>query len=436
MKSIKSLLLAGLIGLSAVGVTYGETPTGIKWVKPMAIDAEERLVPQVVIDDRTYVGVRHLSEIIGKEVTYNSVEKTVYVTDGTKVVQGMSDDAPSEEKVAAVPTTVHLVYDGLSVAEAGVNVEGHLYVPLRAAERALPIDVEWDAAKRHVVVKTFERPLMGTSRETIRYGAFHNERTIQANAYKAQYGDAIMASVIDGEPFSVKLDAAVLEKFKMDLLVRDFLIGEGIDYTPISEAQYLRFLEDYAEDANMQTVLEGVALTRTFVDEVYRTQHYQRALETRIHEQLLPEMAALKADEIVEVEARHILCATFEEAEAAKRRIEKGEAFDTVADADSLDVNAKGGKLGRFGRGTMVPEFEEAAFELPINTVSAPVKTSFGYHIVEVTGRWTVETLEAEGETSRAAAYYDALYTMKRDAAVTAFIAQLSDSVEIQRWDK
>ena len=44
----------------------------------------------------------------------------------------------------------------------------------------------------------------------------------------------------------------------------------------------------------------------------------------------------------------------------------------------------EGGNLGSFGRGMMVPEFEEAAFNLDLNVVSEPVQTQFGYHLIKV----------------------------------------------------
>lgn len=70
-----------------------------------------------------------------------------------------------------------------------------------------------------------------------------------------------------------------------------------------------------------------------------------------------------------------------------KKRIEADSStFASEAELASDDEAsaAKGGDLGWFARGTMVPEFDQVAFSLPVNTISDPVRTSFGYHIIKV----------------------------------------------------
>jgi peptidyl-prolyl cis-trans isomerase C len=84
------------------------------------------------------------------------------------------------------------------------------------------------------------------------------------------------------------------------------------------------------------------------------------------------------------IKASHILVGTEEEAKDIEDRLSKGEKFGTLAKELSKDTGSapKGGDLGYFGRGQMVPEFEQAALSLKPGEVSAPVKTRFGYHVI------------------------------------------------------
>jgi len=82
--------------------------------------------------------------------------------------------------------------------------------------------------------------------------------------------------------------------------------------------------------------------------------------------------------------ARHILVETLEEAQALEAQLEAGGSFEELAAEASIDPGsaARGGDLGCFGPGRMVPQFEEAAFNTPIGTVSKPTESDFGYHLV------------------------------------------------------
>lgn len=86
--------------------------------------------------------------------------------------------------------------------------------------------------------------------------------------------------------------------------------------------------------------------------------------------------------------ARHILVDTEEQCNALKQEIENGADFAEVAKQhSSCPSGRKGGDLGEFGPGMMVKEFDEVVFSAEINTVQGPVKTQFGYHLLEVTSR-------------------------------------------------
>ncbi len=82
--------------------------------------------------------------------------------------------------------------------------------------------------------------------------------------------------------------------------------------------------------------------------------------------------------------ARHILVKTRQEAEALKQQLAKGADFATLAKRHSICSSAKrGGDLGEFGPGQMVKAFDNVVFKKALLTVHGPVKTKFGYHLIE-----------------------------------------------------
>lgn len=89
-----------------------------------------------------------------------------------------------------------------------------------------------------------------------------------------------------------------------------------------------------------------------------------------------------------QVRASHILVKSEAEARAVLEQLKQGGAFETLAKSKSVDASAaKGGDLGWFGKGNMVPAFEKAAFALQEGQLSGIVKSDFGYHIIKLTGK-------------------------------------------------
>ena len=138
-----------------------------------------------------------------------------------------------------------------------------------------------------------------------------------------------------------------------------------------------------------------------------------------------------------QAKARHILLRvtdglTAEETEAIKNRaleirteIEQGLPFSEAAEKYSADTGSaiKGGDLGYFGRGQMVPPFEKAAFELPLGQISDPIKTQYGYHLIRVEDR------QEEGTDPLEDVADEIRQTLQKQLAVNQFRA-LGNSVE------
>jgi peptidyl-prolyl cis-trans isomerase C len=86
--------------------------------------------------------------------------------------------------------------------------------------------------------------------------------------------------------------------------------------------------------------------------------------------------------------ARHILVDSEEFCTQLKDKIIEGEDFSAVAqEHSSCPSGQRGGDLGSFGPGQMVQEFDTVVFSAAINDVQGPIKTQFGYHLIEVTSR-------------------------------------------------
>ncbi len=124
-------------------------------------------------------------------------------------------------------------------------------------------------------------------------------------------------------------------------------------------------------------------------DRVLQEALLTKAVESRVTEATLREKYKTYAATIPgqeEVNARHILLKTEAEAKAVVAELKKGGDFAEIAKKRSIDPGAaSGGDLGYFTREQMVPEFSEAAFKLKKGEITeAPVKSSFGWHVIRV----------------------------------------------------
>ena len=130
-----------------------------------------------------------------------------------------------------------------------------------------------------------------------------------------------------------------------------------------------------------------------------------------------------------EVRARHILLESREDADAVAAELKSGADFAELAKSRSKGPSSsKGGDLGFFKRGDMVPEFSEAAFALDVGGVSEPVQTQFGWHIITVEERRQGEPLTFEQSV-------DALREATAKDVVNNVLETLSGEVEIKAFN-
>ena len=145
---------------------------------------------------------------------------------------------------------------------------------------------------------------------------------------------------------------------------------EKMDETEEFKAMLAKARKEILAQTAINSVLKGIEVTENEMHAFYND-HPDHFAE--------PESA----------HAKHILVDTEEKALEIMESITKGDvAFEDAAkEFSSCPSNAQGGDLGEFGRGQMVPEFDQVAFEAEVGKVVGPVKTQFGYHLIKVEGR-------------------------------------------------
>ncbi len=124
-----------------------------------------------------------------------------------------------------------------------------------------------------------------------------------------------------------------------------------------------------------------------------------------------------------EVWARHILVADEATANAVRQRLLNGEDFAKVAAQVSTDTGTKdnGGDLGWFGKGKMVPEFDAAAFSLKVGEISQPVKSQYGYHIIQVLARANMPLDASAYDQAKQTAFDDWLTKLRTQYKVVTY---------------
>lgn len=131
------------------------------------------------------------------------------------------------------------------------------------------------------------------------------------------------------------------------------------------------------------------------------------------------------------MQARHILVDKEAKAITVREEIEKGLDFAQAAMVySSCPSKEAGGDLGKFPEGQMVPEFEEVCKTLPLGTLSQPVKTQFGYHLIEVTGREEAHQASFEEVSAQIRSQ---LLAMKQQEVYVRKASELKDKYEVKR---
>jgi peptidyl-prolyl cis-trans isomerase D len=188
-------------------------------------------------------------------------------------------------------------------------------------------------------------------------------------------------------------------------------LGATATATPFS---FDSFQSNYQETLNV--LEENASFTEDNLKYLVEMQVYR----DKVREDVLNELGISPEQE--QVWARHILVEDEETALQVRKRIkDDGEDWSVVAAEVSMDTGNKdrGGDLGWFGRGRMVPEFEQSAFNLEIGEISEPVQTEFGWHLIQVLGHEVRTVSDSEYQETLELEFLSWLDELKNTSEIT-----------------
>ncbi len=192
------------------------------------------------------------------------------------------------------------------------------------------------------------------------------------NGKKITQLDVTLATEDLGSNISQQLKGKARDAYLLDYLIDGTLVSEKAKADKLDQTSDFGKKVDYAKNKIlMESLLTVIAKSATSDAALHAI--YDQAAK------------AQKPEE--EIRARHVLVATEADAQAALKRLKNGEDFAKVAKDVSKDPGGEGGELGWFTKERMVPAFADAAFKLQPGQYSDPIKTQFGWHIIQVEGR-------------------------------------------------
>jgi peptidyl-prolyl cis-trans isomerase C len=225
--------------------------------------------------------------------------------------------------------------------------------------------------------------------------------------------DVADAMIDIGPGLPQKLEGAARQKYVLDYLIDLRLAAKKAEADKLtSTPEFDRKLAYYREKLAMEEMLSSVG----------------KAATTEEAERKAYDEAAKAEPPQEEIHARHILLPTEDEAKKALARVKGGEDFAKVATELSKDPSGNGGDLGWFTKDRMVPEFSDAAFKLKKGEISEPVKTQFGWHIIQVEDTRTKTFPPFEQVKDQAARYVS--QKAEQDA-----VLQLHNAAKIELFD-
>jgi peptidyl-prolyl cis-trans isomerase C len=194
----------------------------------------------------------------------------------------------------------------------------------------------------------------------------------------------------------------------------------------------ITLMVDEGRRQKLQNDPEVKAIVARYEDEAIREVLVRRFLAGKLSDEALKKRYAVEVTKVPpseELRASHILVKTQDEAKAIIKQLQGGADFAKLAKEKSTDTSAgNGGDLGYFGNGDMVPEFYAAAVKLKKGEYTKdPVKTQYGWHVIELTDRRTKAVPKFEEVK-------DQVKDQVTQELISAWLADIHKTAKIQKF--
>ncbi len=310
--------------------------------------------------------------LLGQQVLSNMVDQRVLAYGAAK--EGIT---VSNDEVEAYYKSMFGYYpDGTPTAsptdepfEATPTVTDEQLAILRYTETPLPTEIPAEEETETAVEETTEQAVEETAEDVV-------ETSEEVVEEVAETAEEVVEEAAETAEETVEEAAAEAEDLAAETAE---MVSEALE--PTSEPTIAPTPTVYTEDMFKQ--YESVYFANNFYysKDFFKNEMKYELLHNKVEDKIKSGLSR-SADMVW---ARHILVDTEEEALAALERINNGEEWGDVAAEVSKDSTASnGGDLGWFAQGKMVQAFNDAAFSQEVGTISDPVQTDFGWHLIQV----------------------------------------------------
>ena len=263
-----------------------------------------------------------------------------------------------------------------------------------------PAETDVEAEKTEASVEVPEDAVARVDDSFIYEDEFNKNVAIIKYMYEYEYGEDIWNQEVQGMKVSKIAKEQTLDRLIQVRLIKDYVEKNGA--VEINEEELNQVLEDLnaelAKDEERKTFYEESGISDEFIYEQIKDGQYMEAFYNMVEEEIRADDAFLQEkyqNYVAKVDASHILVEDEGTAKVVSEKLSAGEDFAELAKEYSTDPGsgANGGDLGFFDRGKMVPAFEDVAFSAEIGSISEPVQSQFGYHIIRVNDKKTVQNM-------------------------------------------